>query len=118
MPAIKAKYKDYDSYANATLSDVYTKKALENALHYQVKSFANIYLENKGNRFEIHRLPNMAQISSINQILVDDYDKDGYSDALIIGNLHASEVETPRNDAGIGLFLKGNGKGQFEPILS
>jgi hypothetical protein len=27
-------------------------------------------------------------------------------------------VETPRGDAGIGVFLRGNGKGQFRPVPS
>ena len=57
-----------------------------------------------------------AQISSINQILVDDYDKDGALDAIIAGNLYASEVETPRNDGGFGLFLKGDNTGSFQAI--
>jgi len=50
--------------------------------------------------------------------LIEDYNKDGNLDALIAGNLHASEVETPRNDAGIGLLLEGDGKGGFEPVIS
>ncbi|MGB5436296.1 MAG: hypothetical protein WBM98_10435, partial [Maribacter sp.] len=83
---------------------------------YQVKSFASVYLENKGNTFVAHQLPVQAQVSSINQILVDDYDNDGNLDALIAGNLFSSEIETPRNDAGYGLYLKGDGKGNFEPV--
>jgi hypothetical protein len=118
MPAIKGKYKDYQSFSTATLEDVYTKEVLNNSLHYQVKSFASVYLENTGTAFSIHRLPEAAQISCINQILVDDYNQDGNLDALIAGNLHASEVETPRNDAGIGLLLEGNGGGGFNPVLS
>ena len=55
-----------------------------------------------------------AQFSSIQKILVNDYDKDGNLDALIAGNLHNSEVETPRNDASYGLFLKGKGNGSFK----
>ena len=47
---------------------------------------------------------------------MDDFNKDGNLDALIAGNLHASEVETPRNDAGVGLLLEGNGKGAFDAI--
>ncbi|WP_152538393.1 VCBS repeat-containing protein [Aquimarina megaterium] len=113
---IKHKFKDYESFSEATLVDVYTKKSLESSLHYQVKSFASVYLENKEGKFIIHKLPLEAQVSSINQILVDDFDEDGYIDALIAGNLHASEVETPRNDAGHGLFLKGDGTGKFKPI--
>uniref|UniRef100_UPI004056EF41 hypothetical protein n=1 Tax=Zobellia laminariae TaxID=248906 RepID=UPI004056EF41 len=41
---------------------------------------------------------------------------DGNLDILVAGNLYASEVETPRNDAGHGLFLEGNGKGKFTAI--
>ena len=114
IPGIKNKFKNYDEFSTATLIDVYGKNNLENALHYQVKSFASIYLENKGDSFKIHQLPIEAQFSSIQKILVNDYDKDGNLDALIAGNLHNSEVETPRNDASYGLFLKGNGKGNFK----
>lgn len=115
IPGIKKKFKDYGSFSEATLVDVYSEKALKSALHYQVKSFASIYLENNNGKFVTHELPMEAQISSINQILVDDYDNDGFLDALIAGNLYMSEVETPRNDASYGLFLKGDNKGGFIP---
>jgi len=75
-----------------------------------------VYLENTENKFIIHKLPVEAQVSSINQILVKDYDADGILDVIIAGNLHMSEVETPRNDAGHGQFLKGNGDGTFSAI--
>ncbi len=118
MPAIKKKFKDYESFSNATLEDIYEEDALEDALHYQVKSFASVYLENDNGKFVVHNLPTLAQVSSINQIITDDFDKDGNLDAILAGNLYNSEVETPRNDAGIGLFLKGNGKGGFKPVRS
>ncbi|XMO88037.1 VCBS repeat-containing protein [Algibacter sp. AS12] len=113
IPQIKEKFKNYETFSNATLVDVYEEKSLESALHYQVKSFASVYLENKDGKFIIHELPAEAQLSSINKILVDDYDNDGALDAIIVGNLFASEVETPRNDAGYGLFLKGKNNGSF-----
>nr|WP_315250391.1 VCBS repeat-containing protein [uncultured Flavobacterium sp.] len=116
IPSIKKKFKNYESFSQATLVDVYTEKSLKEALHYKVKSFASIYLENKNGKFIIHELPVDAELSCINKIMVDDYDKDGNLDALITGNMFNSEVETPRNDAGHGLFLKGNGKGGFSPI--
>ena len=116
IPQIKEKFKNYEEFSNATLVDVYEEDALESAIHYQVKSFASIYLENKDGKFIIHKLPVEAQISSINKVLVDDYDNDGVLDAVIAGNLYSSEVETPRNDAGFGLFLKGNNNGIFKAM--
>ncbi|SFZ93465.1 Repeat domain-containing protein [Flaviramulus basaltis] len=116
IPAIKSKFKNYEEFSTATLVDVYTKKDLENSLHYQVKSFASIYLENKDGKFIVHQLPIEAQMSSINQILVDDYNKDGNLDVLIAGNLYVSEIETPRNDGSYGLYLKGNGDGTFKSV--
>lgn len=118
IPAIQNKFPDYESFSVATLEDVYPEKDLENALHYQVKSFASVYLENKDGKFIVHNLPTGAQLSCINQILIDDFDNDGNLDAVIAGNLYWSEVETPRNDSGIGLFLKGNGKGGFDTVTA
>ena len=114
IPAIKSKFKDYSSFSTATLIDVYTEESLENSLHYQVKSFSSIYLENKGDSFVKHELPIEAQISSINKIVVDDFDNDSNLDVVVVGNLYSSEVETPRNDASNGLLLKGNGQGGFK----
>ncbi|UJH90357.1 VCBS repeat-containing protein [Antarcticibacterium sp. 1MA-6-2] len=116
MPGIKMKFEDYNSFANANLEDIYTTDYLENALHYQVKSFASVFIENREDGFKIHPLPAEAQIAPINQILVEDFDNDDNPDLLIAGNLYASEVETPRADAGIGLLLKGDGKGKFQPV--
>lgn len=116
IPGIKLKYQDYESFAEATLVDIYTEKALQSAIHYQVKSFASIYLENNNGKFIVHQLPVEAQLSSINEVLVEDYNKDGFLDFVIAGNLHVSEVETPRNDAGYGFLLQGNGKGDFKAV--
>lgn len=116
MPGIKKKFEDYASFSTATLEDVYTTDYLESSLHYQVRSFASVYLENKGNRLVAVDLPNLAQLSSVNKILKGDFDKDGHLDAVLAGNLYGSEVETPRNDASIGVFLKGDGNGNFEAV--
>lgn len=48
--------------------------------------------------------------------MIDDYDGDGNLDCLIAGNLFESEIETPRNDSSVGLFLKGDGKGHFKAV--
>jgi len=116
MPGIKKKFENYASFSEATLEDVYTTEFLEESLHYSIKSFASVYIENDSGNLKMRPLPVLAQISSIHQILIDDFDGDMHLDALIAGNLHHAEVETPRNDASNGLFLKGDGTGQFQLI--
>ena len=44
---------------------------------------------------------------------VDDFNKDDHLDVLIVGNMFVSEIETPRNDAGNGLLMLGDGTGNF-----
>ena len=52
------------------------------------------------------------------QTLIDDYNGDGIKDIVIMGNMYGSEIETPRNDASLGMLLLGNGQGDFEPVPS
>ena len=63
----------------------------------------------------MHVLPNIAQISPTQSILLQDFDKDNKIDILLVGNFYYNEVETGRADAGNGLFLKGDGAGNFAP---
>lgn len=116
-PAIAIKFPSYKAFAEATVSDIYTRKALRDSLHLQSELFASCYLENTGNgEFEIHQMPNEAQLSSINDMIIEDFDSDGHPDILAAGNLFDVEVVTPRNDGGVGVFLKGKGSGDFELI--
>jgi hypothetical protein len=117
LPFIKQKFPTYSAFGKATLADVYGINNLKNALNYKANNFATCYFRNLGDgTFKVHPLGNLAQISSVNSILNEDVDGDGNRDLIIAGNLYGTEQETPRNDAGIGLFLKGDGKGNFEPF--
>ena len=116
MPVISEKFPTFEAFGDANLRDIYGE-GLDQAVHYQAVTFASAYLENKGNgQFESRPLHNQAQISNINNIITADFDGDDHIDLLVSGNLYASEIETPRNDAGMGLFLKGDGKGNFTPV--
>ncbi len=116
MPFLAEKFPSYADFASSTLTDIYGKQNLEDAVHFEVSDFSSIYLENKGNgAFEKHALPNEAQISPIKGMVILDFDKDGQLDLVIGGNMYDTEVETPAYDAGKGLFLKGNGNGTFSP---
>ena len=114
IPAIKAKFKDYHSFATASLEDIYTTEHLEKSTHYQVKSFAHYFMKNLGDgRFKLSPLDNFTQLASINAMIPLDVNNDGNLDVVYAGNLYGSEVETPRNDASYGGLLLGDGEGGF-----
>ncbi|WP_345003896.1 VCBS repeat-containing protein [Snuella lapsa] len=117
MPFIKRKFPTYHDFASAKLIDVYGEEKIQSALHYKATSFATSYFENKGNgTFTKKQLPNEVQTTAITNIISEDIDKDGNLDLVLLGNIYGFEVETPRQDAGYGLYLKGDGKGNFKPI--
>jgi hypothetical protein len=114
---IKKKFPTYRSFGKATLADVYGTDNLKSALKYAANIFATCYFENMGDEtFKVRPLCKLAQISSVNSIMAEDINSDGNLDLVLAGNLYGSEAETPRNDASIGLFLTGDGKGNFEPV--
>ncbi|MFT4565827.1 MAG: hypothetical protein ACI9FN_000780, partial [Saprospiraceae bacterium] len=116
MPSLQEKFKSFDEFGSADLIDVYGP-SLKDAYNLKAYTFASAVLENKGNgSFEIRALPNLAQLSSVNSIEVIDANRDGFKDILIAGNLYAAEIETPRNDASIGLLLLGSKVGVYTPV--
>ena len=55
-------------------------------------------------------------MSNINAFHIEDFNGDGQQDILGVGNLFVSEIETPRNDAGVGMFLTGAEQGSFTNV--
>jgi hypothetical protein len=114
IPGLKDKIQKYDVFASLELKEVYGEDQLKNALHYKTDMFASAYIENLGDgEFKVSVLPALAQLSNINDMIVQDFNGDGFLDVLAVENLYVSEIETPRNDAGTGLLLLGNGSGTF-----
>ncbi len=117
IPMIKKNFETYDLFASASLDDIYGEDMLKKSLHHKVDTFAHHWFENKSDgNYKRHILPLQSQFSSINDIVVFDYDGDVYPDLFIAGNLYDTEVETPRSDAGIGLVLQNNGEKGFNPV--
>jgi len=116
MPFITDKFKTYNDFANATLSDVYGEK-LETSVALEASEFHSIALINKGGSvFEKYLLPEKAQYFPILDTAVLDVNQDGFEDLVAVGNIYDTEVETPRLDSGTGLVLLSDGKGGFKPL--
>ncbi|MFT7452481.1 MAG: hypothetical protein ACI9VN_003215 [Patescibacteria group bacterium] len=119
MPFIKDKFPTYKEFATAGIDDILGKDKMKEALNLTVTDFESKVLINNGDgTYSAKALPRLAQAAPLNGIIVKDINKDGNLDLISAGNMYNTEVETPRYDAGTGLIMMGDGKGNFEAIPS
>jgi hypothetical protein len=117
MPEIKKIIPTYHEFGKSSVRDIYGRYNISEALHLSAYNFKSGILKNNGNgQFSFVPLPEYAQMSSINDVLSKDLDKDGDDDLIIAGNLFTSEIETPRNDAGYGLVLLSKGNFTYDLV--
>ena len=114
---MRSRFQNYKGYAVATIDKLFTPEQFTAALRLKANNFQSVYLRNDGNgKFTMMPLPQAAQFSTLNGMAVGDYDGDGNLDVVINGNDYGTEVSVGRYDALNGLFLKGDGKGNFTSL--
>jgi enediyne biosynthesis protein E4 len=116
MISMRIKFQNYRTFAAAGIKEVLTETELKDALILNVNNCATSVFKNNGDgSFVITPLPAQAQLSNINGMVVEDFDGDGNADIVMNGNDYGTEVTIGRYDALNGLFLKGDGNGNFMP---
>lgn len=113
---MRKKFPTYKSYAVATMDEVLTPEQRQGATILAANQFRSCMFRNDGNgKFTMIPLPAQAQLSVLNGMVAGDFDGDGNLDLVVNGNDYGTEVSTGRYDALNGLFLRGDGKGGFQP---
>jgi hypothetical protein len=115
IPFLDEKFPTADAYARATLNEIYGDK-LKLASRFEVNWLESTIFLNRGDRFVPRTLPLEAQIAPAFAVCVADFDGDGTEDLFLSQNFFANPAETCRYDAGRGLLLFGDGRGQFRPL--
>jgi hypothetical protein len=116
MNSLRRKFPNYRDFGLATMNDILGPGDRKGALILEANEFRTCYLRNDGNgKFSMQFLPQAVQVSSVNGMVVDDFDGDGNLDVCISGNDYGTEPLVGRYDALNGLLLKGDGKGNFLP---
>jgi hypothetical protein len=117
VPGIKSKFPLHKGYSSVAMYQLFNENDRYGMLELTCEETRTVWLENKGNgQFAMHPLPVEAQVAPVNAVVCTDADGDGNTDILLAGNEYQAEVTAGRYDASYGLLLKGNGKGQFEPV--
>ena len=115
LPGVRFRTRTFAAYANASLADVLGPD-LREARRLEAASLDHEVFWNRGAEFEAVPLPAAAQFAPAFYAGVADFDGDGREDIFLSQNFFATELGTPRYDAGRGLLLRGGGNGTFEPV--
>ena len=114
MTGMRGRFRSFQSYADVTMQEAMREDELAKAAVFKAERFQSSYLENLGNgKFKMVDLPLEAQFSPVFGMLTGDFDGDGHTDVLAVGNSFATEAQTGRYDAQGSMMLKGDGKGNF-----
>ncbi len=111
IPVIKKKFETFTQYAITPFEDIFNESDLNGVYVGNAFILASCILINKeGKSFDLIELPEISQISTINDVLVEDINNDGFKDIILVGNNYAQETLFGMYDASVGTILLGDGK--------
>jgi hypothetical protein len=111
IPPIKRRFETFSQYADATLNKAFKDDELAGAYEAKAYSLASVILINQqGKKFLKKELPETAQVSTINDVLVDDLNNDTHTDLILVGNSYHQETLFGRYNASVGTVLLGDGQ--------
>lgn len=114
IPSLNKNFLSYNDFAKATIASLFGQRNLQSSDIKKVFELRSCYFENDGNgNFIKHPLPTIAQSSAIYDFAIDDLNKDGYKDLLIVGNNYDISTQLGRLDSFHGLVLENNKDNSF-----
>ncbi|GEO07798.1 hypothetical protein SAE01_02940 [Segetibacter aerophilus] len=117
LVSTRKKYPTYKAYAVATMDDFWSTKDRQDAIVMRANDMASSFIQNEGNgHFSIKPLPFQAQAAPVYGMVAEDFDNDGNLDVMMVGNDFGIEPYSGRHDAFMGLYLKGDGRGNFSHL--
>jgi hypothetical protein len=117
LPQLRSRFPTYASFAGSQVEDIFGGAELKKALVLEAHTLASAVALNLGNgKFELRPLPTPAQFAPIYASVVGDFDGDGKPDLIVAGNIYGVSPLYGRYDASYGLFLRGDGQGNFTTV--
>ncbi|MBE7178963.1 MAG: VCBS repeat-containing protein, partial [Mucilaginibacter polytrichastri] len=110
---MRKKFTSYKAYADAGISDIFSAEELAKAKKLTVSENRTLAFLNKDGRYVSVQLPLEAQFSVVSKIIVQDFNGDGKTDVLLLGNKTDNRLKLGSIDANYGCLLMGKGDGTF-----
>ena len=115
LPGAGERLGSFRAYADADVGQVIGPFAAT-ARRVAATTMDHTVFLNRGDRFEARALPADAQLAPAFYVGIADFDGDGKEDVFLAQNFFATDNATPRYDAGRGLLLLGQGRGELEAV--
>ncbi|MDZ4745571.1 MAG: VCBS repeat-containing protein [bacterium] len=113
MPVLTRSFNLHSQFASARITDLIPAGFTGDVLKSTSSTLTSGILVNDGGAFTFRALPDIAQIAPINDVDAWDVNGDGALDLVIVGNSRGMDPDIVAYDAGIGLVLLGDGKGNY-----
>lgn len=110
---MRKRFSSYKAYCDATMKDIFTPDELAKATKLTANEDETCLFLNRSGKFVKSQLPLQAQYSSVSEILTGDFNHDGKTDLLLLGNHSDNRLKLGSFDANYGCLLTGDGKGNF-----
>ena len=111
-PELRTRFATHRLFSTADFSEVLGAQKAR-AQQVEASLLASVLLLNRGDRFDAVRLPDAAQYTPAFGLNVADFNGDGAEDLFVSQNFFSNRPEEPRQDAGRGLLLLGDGHGKL-----
>lgn len=115
LPFVREKMKTFQAYGEAGLNEIFGE-SIGHLKKLSATTLESMVFFNRGDHFDAVPLPREAQLAPAFGVCVADLDGDGNEDLLLSQNFFATTPDTSRNDAGRGLWLRGDGRGGLKAV--
>ncbi len=115
VPALAQRVGTFAAYADATV-DQLLGPLMNTTSRRSIVTLDHMVFLNRGDHFEATALPGVAQEAPAWGAAVADFDGDGREDVFLSQNFYPTAVGLPRYDAGRGLLLSADERGQLQPV--
>lgn len=114
--AMRKKFNSYRDYSTATMKDIFSSQDLASAGKLTVTENETVCFLRRNGKFVKSSLPLQAQFSVVTRIIPGDFNGDGKTDLLLLGNHSDNRLKIGAIDANYGCLLNGDGHGGFSYV--
>src|SRR5207249_10892071 len=115
LPELQNQFPTHQAFGKATVQEILGARYERAKILDATELESGVFL-NRGSHFDWVTLPREAQLAPVFSVNVGDFDGDGIEDLFLSQNFFGTASDLSRDDAGRGLWLRGDGRGTFTAV--